>query len=146
MVKFLFLALLIQLPGANSWHYDLTEAEQLARQDHRHIILNFSGADWCGPCIRMHKEIFESQAFTQMADSQLVLVNADFPRMKKNQLSKKQQDLNNAMADKYNPEGKFPLTLLLTEDGKVIRAWDGLPNMTAEAFTAQVREIITNNK
>ena len=67
-----------------------------------------------------------------MADTELVLVNADFPRNKKNQLSADQQKLNDEMADKYNSQGKFPFTLLLNADGKVLETWDGLPEETPE--------------
>lgn len=137
--------LFINITSIN-WHYNLDEAKQLAHQEHRYILLNFSGSDWCGPCIRMHKEIFETEVFSKMADSSLVLVNADFPRMKKNQLSAKQQDLNNAMADKYNAKGIFPLTLLLDADGKIIRQWEGWPNMDAAAFAQQVKSILDKNQ
>src|ERR1700726_3654901 len=123
----------------NEWHYNLEEAKNIAQKEHKHILLNFSGSDWCGPCIRMRKEIFESDVFQKMADTQLVLVNADFPRMKKNQLSLQQQKLNNAIADQYNSQGKFPYTLLLDANGKVVREWDGLPNITSEDFTIEVR-------
>lgn len=135
---FLFLFPFIFL-SVSDWHYNIEEAKELAKKEHKHILLNFSGSDWCGPCIKMRKEIFESDVFQKMADTQLVLVNADFPRMKKNQLSLKQQKLNNAIADKYNLQGKFPYTLLLDANGKVVREWDGLPNITTEDFTIEVR-------
>lgn len=63
--------------------------------------------------MRMSSEIFESDVFRQMAEKELVLVNADFPRKKKNQLPLAQQKLNDDMAEKYNLQGKFPYTLLL---------------------------------
>ena len=129
-----------------SWHYNLDEAKQIAKKEHRHILLNFSGSDWCGPCIRMHNEIFESDVFKKMSDSDLVLVNADFPRKKKNQLTSHQQEINNAMADQYNSQGKFPYILLLDANGKVLKDWEGLPNESPEAFTAEVRNGIYANK
>lgn len=127
------------LSGPIAWHYDLNEAEKLAQNEHRHILLNFSGSDWCGPCIRMHNEIFAGEAFQRMADTSLILVNADFPRMKKDQLPARQQELNDAMADKYNSHGKFPFTVLLTSGGKVLKTWDGFPNISPEAFAMEVR-------
>jgi len=102
-------------------------------------LLNFSGSDWCGPCIRMRKEIFESPVFKQMADTELILVNADFPRNKRNQPSAAQQKINDEMADKYNAQGKFPYTLLLDYGGKILQTWEGLPEETAESFTIEVR-------
>src|SRR5436305_1882226 len=124
------------------WHSNLQEAQEIARKEHRHILLNFSGSDWCGPCIHMHKEIFGSTVFMQFANEKLVLMNADFPRQKKNQLPPKQQEMNDALADKYNPKGNFPYTLLLNADGKVLKEWNGLPNTTSEAFTQEVKEIV----
>src|SRR3954466_1032087 len=101
----------------STWETDFTKAKASAKDSHKLIFLNFSGSDWCGPCIRLHKEIFDSEAFTKYADEKLVLVNADFPRLKKNMLSKDQQKQNDALADKYNNDGAFPLTLLLDADG-----------------------------
>src|SRR5579872_6356966 len=111
---------LLALVAATGWHYNLDEARKLAEQQHKHILLNFSGSDWCGPCILLRKEIFDAPAFSAFADTALILVNADFPRMKKNQLSKDQQQLNEKLADRYNPQGKFPLTILMDEKGKII--------------------------
>src|SRR6185295_9772586 len=106
------------------------------------ILLNFSGSDWCGPCIRLRKEIFESVLFKNLADNNLVLVNADFPRLKKNQLSKDQQKKNDKLADKYNPQGIFPYTVLLSSDAIIIKTWDGFPNETAEEFTRQLNDLV----
>jgi thioredoxin-related protein len=126
------------LISLTNWHYDLKDAEKIARQDHKYILLNFSGSDWCGPCMRMRSEIFQSEVFKKMADAELVLVNADFPRKKKNQPSAEQQKINDEMAEKYNNQGKFPYTLLLDADGNILKTWDGLPAASAEEFTTDV--------
>jgi thioredoxin-related protein len=121
------------------WHYNLAEARLIAQTEHKYILLNFSGSDWCGPCIRLKKEFFESDLFKKMADTQLVLVNADFPRNKKNQPTPEQQKINDETADKYNPLGKFPFTLLLNEKGEVLGSWEGLPNESPEIFVEDIR-------
>lgn len=146
MLKSITLILLSLGPVTVPWHYNLDEAKAIAHREHRHILLNFSGSDWCGPCIRMHREIFGADVFERMADSSLVMVNADFPRMKRNQLPAGQQKLNDAMADKYDSQGKFPYTLLLTADGRVLKTWDGFPGMTPDAFARAVQTIIDNDK
>ena len=145
-MKLLIAFLLPFTMAVTGWYTNFDEAKETAKKEHRYILLNFSGSDWCGPCIHMHKEIFESAAFTQLADKSLVLLNADIPRMKKNQLPGKQQEQNNALADKYNPKGNFPYTLLLDADGKIIKDWNGFPNTTAEGFTQQVKTIIDSNR
>jgi thioredoxin-related protein len=129
------------------WHHNLTEAQMIAQKEHKYILLNFSGSDWCGPCIRMKKEIFESDVFKKMADTELVLVNADFPRNKKNQPTPEQQKINDLTADKYNPLGKFPFTLLLNEKGAVLGSWEGLPNESPEVFIEDIHnDIYTSGK
>ncbi|UZJ64304.1 hypothetical protein OKW96_18290 [Sphingobacterium sp. KU25419] len=86
----------------------------------------------------MRKEIFESAIFQDYAADKLLLVRADFPRQKKNRLSIDQVKRNEALAEQYNPDGKFPYTLLLDENGKILKSWDGYPNITAERFVKEV--------
>ena len=146
-MKFLLMTVLSSLLLAtNPWETDFSRAKQIAQSDHKIIVLNFSGSDWCGPCIKLHKEIFESSTFADYAKDHLVLLNADFPRLKKNQLSKDQQAKNDQLAEQYNKEGKFPLTLLLTSDGKVLKSWEGYPQISPESFTEQVKDVVNANE
>lgn len=128
------------------WETDLEKAKQSAKTEHKFILLNFSGSDWCGPCIRMHKDIFEGSAFVEYSNDNLVLVNADFPRLKKNELPMDQQRKNDQLADQYNKEGIFPLTVLLNADGKVLQRWEGLPHSTSAEFTNQVKSVVDANR
>lgn len=124
---------------APNWGNDLEKAKQEAAKEHKLVLLNFSGSDWCIPCIRMHDEIFQNDAFAGFASNNLILVNADFPRLKKHALSNEQQHRNEALAEKYNSKGIFPLTLLLDSEGKVIRSWEGFPKLTAGQFVDQIK-------
>jgi len=143
MIKTLYIV--VSLLGMSiappQWHSRMDEAQAIARSEHRHILLNFSGSDWCGPCIVLRKEVFDDPVFAGLADSSLVLVNADFPRMKKNQLPKEQQEANDKLADRYNSKGTFPLTLLLTAEGKVLKQWEGNPGLKPGEWAAQVRAL-----
>jgi thioredoxin-related protein len=142
MIKYLCFLFLAGLSLPPIWHLNIQEAKMIAKNERRYILLNFSGSDWCGPCILLRKQIFDDPAFSALADTALVLVNADFPRMKKNQLSKQQQEQNDQLADKYNSQGKFPLTLLLDADGKVIKQWEGNPSVKSTEFSMQVKAAI----
>ena len=146
MRLFLIILFCSFLPSTLNWETDIDKAKQRALLENKLILLNFSGSDWCGPCIRMHKEIFQSDAFEKFATENLVLLNADFPRLKKNQLSKELQKKNDLMADSYNQEGAFPLTLLLSAGGKVLKKWDGLPKGSPEDFTNEIKSIVIGNK
>jgi thioredoxin-related protein len=146
-MRFLLMTLLTSLlVTTDNWETDLAKAQQTARSEGKIILLNFSGSDWCGPCIKMHKDIFESKVFTTYADDHLVLLNADFPRLKKNQLTKEQQSKNDQLAEDFNKEGKFPLTLLLSAEGKVLKSWEGFPQLTPEVFTEQVKAVFDAHK
>lgn len=146
-MKHLFLILFpVLFFSISDWHYNIEEAKQLARKEHKHILLNFSGSDWCGPCIRMRKEIFDDKAFEKMANMELVLVNADFPRMKKNQLAPGQQEINNQMAEQYNPKGRFPFTVLLNAEGKILKEWDGFSNEKPQEFCNEVIAVVESDR
>jgi thioredoxin-related protein len=138
-MKLLTVFLFLFTTSPATWLGDFNKAQTEAVASHKLIIINFSGSDWCGPCIRLRKEILESDKFNDFATDHLVLVRADFPRQKKNQLSKEQVKLNEALADKYNPDGKFPFTLLVDEHGKVLKEWDGYPDETADQFINQIK-------
>jgi len=137
-MKTLLISLFLFLTTNVTWLGDFNEAKQQASNSHKLILINFSGSDWCGPCIRERKEILENDAFTSYAAAHLVLVRADFPRQKKNQLSKEQTKRNELLADKYNPDGKFPYTLLVDENGKVLKYWDGFPDESPQQFVNQI--------
>ena len=146
MKKLPVIALCIISMSFINWQPNFETAKKVALENHKLILLNFSGSDWCGPCMRMRKEIFESDIFLKMADTSLVMVDADFPRNKKNQLDAQTMKQNDALADKYNPDGKFPYTLLLSPDGKTVKSWDGLPEESAEEFSDEVKQYCKINR
>jgi thioredoxin-related protein len=127
------------LCASATWLNNFEQARTLAHEQNKLILLNFSGSDWCGPCIKMKREIFEASEFQLYADENLVLVRADFPRQKKNQPDAKQREQNEKLAERYNPTGKFPLTLLMTVDGEVIREWNGYSSGSVTEFVSQLR-------
>jgi thioredoxin-related protein len=126
------------------WLTDFSRAKKEAQTTNKYILLCFSGSDWCLPCIRAKKEIFDKEAFRQYADSNLVLVNADFPRLKKNRLSMQQVRENEALAARYDKQGAFPYTLLLDSTGKVLKEWKGYPGLSPEAFISQIKAVGTS--
>lgn len=124
MRKTILLSLLIFLWSLSSmaqhWQTDFEEAKQLAAQESKNIILVFQGSDWCAPCMKLEKEIWDSEAFKDYAQEAFIMVKADFPRKKKNQLSKEQETINKNLAEKFNPQGYFPLVVILNKDAEVL--------------------------
>ncbi|MFD2934797.1 thioredoxin family protein [Spirosoma flavum] len=140
-MKLVLIAIFIYLlPNAPNWQLNFEQAKTEAAQTHKFILLNFSGSDWCGPCIKLKKNIFESAEFGQFATDHLVLVRADFPRLSKNQLEARQIAHNESLAEKYNQQGKFPFTVLLDANGHVLKEWDGYPqSLTVSAFVETIQ-------
>lgn len=143
-MKFITLLLLVLIPF--QWETDFENAKKTAKEKNELILLNFSGSDWCGPCILLRKDYLDSDTFQDMAKGNLVMVNADFPRKKKNQQSAELVKRNEALAEKYNKEGLFPYTLLLNADGKVLKTWKGKPEAPVEKWTKEIKAICTANK
>ncbi len=127
--------------GQPIWMKDFEQAKKVSHEKNTYILINFSGSDWCGPCIKMERQIFENPEFQAYAAEYLVLVNADFPRLKKNQLDKAQVGLNEKLAEQYNKSGIFPLTLVVDEEGKVLKRWEGYPGTDSHAFIAELQNI-----
>jgi thioredoxin-related protein len=125
----------------SSWKTNLEEAKKEAKQKNVLILLNFSGSDWCAPCIRWRKEVLDHADFIKYAESNLVLVNADFPRLKKNALPKAQVKANEAVAEKYNPKGKFPFTCILDANGNLLKTYDGFVNIPVLEFINQIKAL-----
>lgn len=137
LIAALFVLVILPL----KWETDFETAKKLAKEKNELILLSFSGSDWCGPCVATRKNYFETDAFAALAKGNLVLLNADFPRKKKNQLSAEQTRKNETLAEKYNKEGNFPYTLLLDANGKVLKSWKGQPTVPVEKWIAEIKAV-----
>lgn len=62
------------------WHTDLSKAVKVSNKTKKPMMLFFTGSDWCGWCIRLQKEVFQTPEFIAWAKSNVVLVELDFPR------------------------------------------------------------------
>jgi thioredoxin-related protein len=147
MKKIYFIVLLIPIAlfiyamnFSNPWLKDFELAKKESKESGKPILLYFSGSDWCGICIKLKRDLFETQTFEKYASDNLILMQADFPRMKKNQLDEKEKKQNELLADKYNSQGVFPHLLLLNSEGKVLKEWLGDPKVKPEGFIEQLKK------
>ena len=126
--------------SAQEWRTDWDTAKVEAEQANKKLILVFSGSDWCIPCIKLEKEIWENSSFIQYAEQHYVLFRADFPKRKKNKLPEAIQQLNEGLASEYNPKGYFPLVVVLDSKGKV-KGQLGYEKSTPEAYIALIEQL-----
>lgn len=106
--------------SAQEWSESYTQALEKAATEHKNVLLVFSGSDWCGPCIKLDTQIWQSKEFIKYARQNLVLFKADFPRKKKNKLPEKVSVANAEIANTFNPNGYFPLVLLLNKEEEIL--------------------------
>ncbi|GIX50040.1 MAG: hypothetical protein KatS3mg132_234 [Limisphaera sp.] len=99
------------------WLEDLPQALEKAKAEKKQVLVNFTGSDWCGFCIRLKKDVFDTREFAEYAEKNLVLVEVDFPRKKEQ--SKERKEANRKLQEKFNVEG-FPTLVLLNAKGKEV--------------------------
>jgi protein disulfide-isomerase len=119
---------------AADWTEDYAAAVTQAKKEHKMILLDFTGSDWCIWCQRTDKEVFETQKFKDFADKNLVLVTLDFPKSRPMPDAVKAQ--NAKLEEKYGVEG-FPTLIVLSPNEKVVFSQIGYKDGGPDAFIAQ---------
>ena len=123
---------------SQQWETNWNTASAKAEKNKQNIILVFSGSDWCGPCIKLDKEIWSTTEFQELSKGAFVMFRADFPRKSKNALTKDQQDQNNSLAEKYNQKGYFPYVVVLDSKAKVLGSL-GYEKTTPEMYFKKLK-------
>lgn len=143
-MKKITLTLIAFLAGAatllavdDNWLKDLDEAKKVAKEENKHIMLEFTGSDWCPPCIKLKEDVLTTSDFKSFAKENLVLVYLDFPRRK--ELSAEQTSHNQKAAQKYKIQA-FPTVILLDSDGEVVGKTMGYPRGGKSGFMEFLKE------
>ena len=139
-ILFTLLLLISCFGQAQNWQTDFEQAKKIATDQDKNIIIVFSGSDWCAPCIKLDKNIWQSDAFKNQSANDWILLKADFPRKKANELSKDQTAHNRKLAEKYNIEGSFPLVVLVDKNGKVLGKM-GFKNVSPEEYIKMIHAL-----
>lgn len=94
------------------WTTDLEKAFEKAKAEKKSVLVEFTGSDWCPPCIAMRKNVFTKSEFVDAASKKFILVELDFPNG-----DAAVKEKNEPYAKKYKIEG-FPTVILFTPEGK----------------------------
>src|SRR5438132_7414288 len=118
-LAFLFLCLTSGAFAATDWETNYSNALAKAKAENKRLLLDFTGSDWCGPCIDLRKRVLSSKEFAAYAAKNLVLMEIDYPQRKKQSAELKKQ--NEELGRQYGIDEKgFPTIVLLDPAGKVI--------------------------
>ena len=121
-----------------NWHTNLEEAIQIAQEEHKTILVNFTGSDWCQWCKKLSAEVFTQSDFEKYANENLVLVKLDFPRSIEQTVETKMY--NNNLAQRYGVRG-FPTIILLNSSGNLINTTGYQPGGAA-SYVQHLRSLI----
>lgn len=120
-----------------TWLTDFAKAQAQAKADHKLVLVNFTGSDWCIWCKKLDAEVFTKPQFEQYAKEHLVLVTVDFPRRKT--LTEEVRKQNQTLAQKYNIEG-FPTIVILNPEGKQVGELGYEPG-GVDAFVKELKKL-----
>jgi len=102
---------------APTWHTDFAAAKELAKQQQKLILADFTGSDWCGWCVKLKREVFDQPEFQSWAQKNVVLVELDYPKRTEQPAELRQQ--NQRLQQQYGVRA-FPTILILDADGNRI--------------------------
>ncbi|HBP20208.1 MAG TPA: hypothetical protein DEA08_20765 [Planctomycetes bacterium] len=103
------------LAGGEGWLHNLEEAKKKAKAENKDILIDFTGSDWCGWCIRLKKEVWDTEAWKAEGPKRYVLVELDYPR--KTPQSEETKKYNDAIQREFGVRG-FPTIALLDSEGQ----------------------------
>ncbi len=120
------------------WSTDLDKAIEQAKIQKKSVLVEFTGSDWCPPCIVMRKNVFSKKEFIDAASKKFILVELDFPKGDE-ELSAK----NKPLAEKFQIEG-FPTVVLLDSEGKEFTRFVASQFPKVEDFLKHLEEALEN--
>ncbi|MCF7817730.1 MAG: thioredoxin family protein [Kiritimatiellales bacterium] len=124
------------------WLTDFEKAVAKAKVEGKYVLIDFSGSDWCGWCIKLDKEVFSQQAFKDYAKDHLVLLLVDWPQQAAN--SKEVQAKSQPLMEKFGIDS-FPTVILLDPNGEPVDKTGYRPG-GAEAYVDYISKVIASAK
>jgi len=104
--------------GGENWMDDYDAAVEVAKKEGKHLLVDFTGSDWCGWCIRLNKEVFSHEAWEAEASKEYVFVALDFPQAEEIKAKVPNPKRNKELGEQFGVKG-YPTILLMTATGDV---------------------------
>ena len=111
-----------QAEAEKAWTEDFPAAQLRATEQKKRLFVDFTGSDWCPPCIALHDKVLTQPEFLQHAKEHFVLVKVDFPRNKPQ--ADPQREANQILARAYRVQS-FPTVLVLEANGTEVQRLNG---------------------
>ncbi len=126
--------------GGEGWTSNFEAAKKQAAAEKKSLLIDFTGSDWCGWCIKLNKEVFAHDAFKNGVKDKFILVELDFPR-DKSKITEEIAKQNEALQAEYSVQG-FPTILIADEKGRPF-ARTGYKEGGPEVYVTHLNELLT---
>ena len=117
------------------WLSDVGQAIDQSKVSGKPIFAFFTGKEWCSWCKKLERQVLSKDFFINYAKDNLVLLELDFPRGRRN-LPQKQIEL----ARKFNIKG-YPTVILMDSTTKKI-AKTGYEAMSPNQYVDHVKALL----
>lgn len=107
---------------AAEWMTDLEAAKAKAAAENKAVLIDFTGSDWCGWCIRLRKQVLDTPAFETYAKDKFVLMEVDVPQNPK--FDPELRKRNEQLCEQFSVDG-FPTIMVITPQGEVVGGFSG---------------------
>jgi thioredoxin-related protein len=121
--------------ASKAWSADLDAAFKKAEKEDKNVLVEFTGSDWCPPCIMMNKKVFSKEEFTDSASDDFILVKIDIPKG-----DKALTERNQPLLEKYEVKG-VPTVILFDSEGEEYSRFVASSYPTVEGFLAHLKEV-----
>ena len=101
--------------AAEGWLTDMDAAKKEAAEQKKDLMIEFTGSDWCPPCMQLRANVFSKPDFQKEAQKNFVLLELDYPRSKEQ--SAEVKAANQKLAEQYGVTG-FPTVVFADASGK----------------------------
>lgn len=98
------------------WLVDFKAAKEKAAKEGKELFMEFTGSDWCPPCINFKKKVLDTEVFKTAAPEGYVLLKLDNPRDKSGQTPEEIEQYKKLSAE-YKISG-VPTVILADANGK----------------------------
>lgn len=123
--------------ASDLWSTDFEKSKRVAAEDdRRELLLEFTGSDWCPPCIALHKNVLSKEVFREKMPEHFVMVKLDNPRDKSKQTEAEQKQYRE-LSQRYSVRG-VPTVMLVDEEGRPYAQWSGYGGQEAGPWIEKV--------
>lgn len=124
-------------PPDSSVPVNFPAAVQKAKAENKFVLIEFTGSDWCPPCMKLREEAILQPAFENYAKSNLVFLEVDQPR--KLELPPASKATNDILMSQFNIEA-FPTLILVNGKGETVWKNEGYIEGGPSALISKVEE------